>query len=227
MLSAHADADEIMAWLRISARRPSMTFITHGEPAAADALRHRIEEELGWACTVPEYRDTVELDMSFETRHVAESAARRNPLNARRLGIDTQQEAVVFMREDCHVCRAEGFRRACARAARPTAGCTIIATLYQVTSDLAVRPQRGGAFGSGLAPARARTRAAMSRSAIPAARFAEHACAARSTASALDAASLTHDHQATSPPGAIPTSSSPPSSPPARPPARPRRDDRR
>jgi metallo-beta-lactamase family protein len=61
MLSAHADADEIMAWLRNFERPPKRTFVTHGEPAAADALRHRIVEELGWACTVPEYRDKAEL----------------------------------------------------------------------------------------------------------------------------------------------------------------------
>jgi metallo-beta-lactamase family protein len=61
MLSAHADADEIMAWLRNFRKPPKRTFITHGEPDAADALRHRIGEELGWSCTVPEYRDTVEL----------------------------------------------------------------------------------------------------------------------------------------------------------------------
>jgi metallo-beta-lactamase family protein len=33
-----------------------MTFITHGEPAAADALRRRIDEQLRWPCTVPEHR---------------------------------------------------------------------------------------------------------------------------------------------------------------------------
>ena len=32
----------------ISSSRPSMTFVVHGEPEAADALRHRIAEELGW-----------------------------------------------------------------------------------------------------------------------------------------------------------------------------------
>ncbi len=61
MLSAHADADEIMAWLGDLREPPRMTFITHGEPEAADALRHRIEEELGWPCTVPDYRDETEL----------------------------------------------------------------------------------------------------------------------------------------------------------------------
>lgn len=61
MLSAHADADEIMGWLRHVERPPRMTFLTHGEPAAADALRDRIEEELGWSCSVPAYRDEAEL----------------------------------------------------------------------------------------------------------------------------------------------------------------------
>lgn len=60
-LSAHADADEIMAWLRTFPAPPRKTFITHGEPAAADALRHRIEEELGWTCRVPEYREVARL----------------------------------------------------------------------------------------------------------------------------------------------------------------------
>lgn len=61
MLSAHADTDEIMQWLRHFERLPKVTFVTHGEPDASDALRHRIEEELGWACTVPEYKDDVVL----------------------------------------------------------------------------------------------------------------------------------------------------------------------
>jgi metallo-beta-lactamase family protein len=61
-LSAHADADEIMAWLRGFHAPPRRTFITHGEPAAADALRNRIEEELRWPCVVPDYLERVELD---------------------------------------------------------------------------------------------------------------------------------------------------------------------
>jgi metallo-beta-lactamase family protein len=61
MLSAHADADEIMTWLGGFERPPQETFVVHGEPAASDALRHRIEEELGWNCRVPEHGETVEL----------------------------------------------------------------------------------------------------------------------------------------------------------------------
>ena len=61
MLSAHADADEIMAWLGQIKQPPRRTFIVHGEPEASDGLRHRIEEELGWPCSVPEYREEAEL----------------------------------------------------------------------------------------------------------------------------------------------------------------------
>lgn len=60
-LSAHADYTEIMDWLGHFDSPPGKTFITHGEPAAADALRHRIEEKLGWRCRVPEYPERVSL----------------------------------------------------------------------------------------------------------------------------------------------------------------------
>jgi len=61
MLSAHADADEIMAWLGGFRRPPVRTFVTHGEPAAADALRRRIAEDLGWDVHVPEQGETADL----------------------------------------------------------------------------------------------------------------------------------------------------------------------
>jgi metallo-beta-lactamase family protein len=61
-LSAHADAGEIMGWLRGAAAAPKRTFITHGEPAAADALRQRIERELHWDCYMPTYQEEVALD---------------------------------------------------------------------------------------------------------------------------------------------------------------------
>jgi metallo-beta-lactamase family protein len=61
MLSAHADSNEILSWLRQFKAPPKRTFITHGELSASDALRHRIEEELHWDCTVPDYRDEADL----------------------------------------------------------------------------------------------------------------------------------------------------------------------
>ncbi len=62
MLSAHADADGIMAWLKGFSRSPSRCFVCHGEPAAADALRRRIADELHWPVSAPEHRDVVSLD---------------------------------------------------------------------------------------------------------------------------------------------------------------------
>ena len=54
MLSAHADAGEILRWLSGFKRPPKKTFIVHGEPHAADALRLRIKDKLGWPCEVSE-----------------------------------------------------------------------------------------------------------------------------------------------------------------------------
>ncbi|MCL5801494.1 MAG: MBL fold metallo-hydrolase [Gammaproteobacteria bacterium] len=60
-LSAHADYEEIIDWLKHFHAPPRQTFITHGEPAAADALRHRIEERLRWNVRVPDYLEKVTL----------------------------------------------------------------------------------------------------------------------------------------------------------------------
>ena len=60
MLSAHADADEIMRWLGGFKAAPRMTFVIPGE-ASASGARHRIEEELRWPCMVPDHGQRVEL----------------------------------------------------------------------------------------------------------------------------------------------------------------------
>jgi thymidine phosphorylase len=67
------------------------------------------------------------------------SAMRNDPpehrLRARRLGVDTQYEAVVFMHRDCAVCRSEGFtahNRVLLRAGHRE----VIATLYHLTGTL-------------------------------------------------------------------------------------------
>jgi metallo-beta-lactamase family protein len=54
-LSAHADYSEIIDWLRASDVKPHRTFVTHGEPAAADAMRRRLKDELGWEAVVPDH----------------------------------------------------------------------------------------------------------------------------------------------------------------------------
>ena len=60
-MSAHADAGEIMQWLRGFTRAPRMTYLVHGEPPSQDALKARIESELGWQVRIPEYLEQVSL----------------------------------------------------------------------------------------------------------------------------------------------------------------------
>jgi len=61
-LSAHADYNEILTWLSTLSTPPKKTFITHGEPVAADMMRRHIEERLHWEVTVPEYLEQVSLN---------------------------------------------------------------------------------------------------------------------------------------------------------------------
>ncbi|WP_445154473.1 MBL fold metallo-hydrolase [Arthrobacter sp. Hor0625] len=60
-LSAHADCDGLLAWMRAAPQEPRMTYITHGEPDAADALRVRIKRELGWRARVPEHLERIDI----------------------------------------------------------------------------------------------------------------------------------------------------------------------
>lgn len=61
-LSAHADSMELLAWLKHLKQPPLRTFITHGEPPAADGLRQKLERELGWRCEVPEHLSCYRVD---------------------------------------------------------------------------------------------------------------------------------------------------------------------
>jgi metallo-beta-lactamase family protein len=60
-MSAHADAGEIMRWLKGFSSKPQRTFIVHGEPHAQDALAARMQAELGWTTHAPEHRESVQL----------------------------------------------------------------------------------------------------------------------------------------------------------------------
>ncbi len=50
--SAHADGDELLAWLRSAEGEPEMTYVVHGEPEAAGVLAGRVGEALGWGVAV-------------------------------------------------------------------------------------------------------------------------------------------------------------------------------
>ncbi|MBX7229448.1 MAG: MBL fold metallo-hydrolase [Burkholderiaceae bacterium] len=59
--SGHADANGLMSWLREFKTPPKHTFVVHGEAAAADTLRLRIKDELGWSVSVPEQGSTEQI----------------------------------------------------------------------------------------------------------------------------------------------------------------------
>jgi metallo-beta-lactamase family protein len=60
-LSAHADQQELLAWLGTAPSVPRQTFVTHGEAVAADTLRLHIKDRLGWPVMAPEPMETVTL----------------------------------------------------------------------------------------------------------------------------------------------------------------------
>ncbi len=60
-MSAHADAEEILRWLRTAPSAPEVTYLVHGEPDAQTAMRARIDGGLGWTLHVPDYHEQVTL----------------------------------------------------------------------------------------------------------------------------------------------------------------------
>ncbi|MFN5446528.1 MAG: MBL fold metallo-hydrolase RNA specificity domain-containing protein, partial [bacterium] len=60
-MSAHADAEQLITWMQTLKKIPKHVFVTHGEPASADALRLRISRELGWDVSVPLLGQRVEI----------------------------------------------------------------------------------------------------------------------------------------------------------------------
>ena len=53
--SAHADGNQLLSWLHKMPGAPSQVYVVHGERAASDMLRERIEHEIKWRAVVPEH----------------------------------------------------------------------------------------------------------------------------------------------------------------------------
>jgi metallo-beta-lactamase family protein len=60
-MSAHADSNEILRWLRGFKAPPALTCLVHGEPASMDALKARIERELRWSVRAPQSHEKIAL----------------------------------------------------------------------------------------------------------------------------------------------------------------------
>ena len=60
-MSAHADSQEIMRWLRGFKAPPKRTFLVHGEPEGMTALKQTITSGLQWNVDMPQWKEKVEL----------------------------------------------------------------------------------------------------------------------------------------------------------------------
>lgn len=58
--SAHADADELIAWFS-TVSPPRTAYVVHGEPDSAETFAERLDDELGWNAVVPRYLERVVL----------------------------------------------------------------------------------------------------------------------------------------------------------------------
>jgi len=59
--SAHAGKSELLRWLAALPAPPKQTYLTHGEPAAAQSLQQAIQDKFHWKAAVAKYLDTVDL----------------------------------------------------------------------------------------------------------------------------------------------------------------------
>jgi metallo-beta-lactamase family protein len=62
ILSAHADQDGLLGWVRACEGEPRAVYLTHGNPRSSDTLRRLLQERMAAPVSTPEYRDTVRLD---------------------------------------------------------------------------------------------------------------------------------------------------------------------
>lgn len=62
-MSSHADAGEIVRWLRTFPKAPKVAYLVHGEVVAQEALKLRIMTELGWRVEVPVHGQKVDVPL--------------------------------------------------------------------------------------------------------------------------------------------------------------------
>lgn len=65
-LSAHADQDDMLRWIRSGASLPRAVFVNHGEPNGAQGLARRLKSELGLHPYVAGQGQEYELDWLFD-----------------------------------------------------------------------------------------------------------------------------------------------------------------
>src|SRR5205085_3179064 len=59
--SDHADTPELLQWLKTFPKPPSVTYLVHGEPAAAEQLQQAIASGLGWHVEIAQWLEKVNI----------------------------------------------------------------------------------------------------------------------------------------------------------------------
>jgi metallo-beta-lactamase family protein len=60
--SDHADTPELLQWLHTFKNKPAVTYLVHGEPAAASQLQEAMTKDLGWNVQVAQWLEKVEVE---------------------------------------------------------------------------------------------------------------------------------------------------------------------
>jgi metallo-beta-lactamase family protein len=67
-LSAHADQEELLAWLKSASKQPKKVFLSHGEPLASETLRKKIQEQLGLYAHPVSDMEEIDLELVLKVR---------------------------------------------------------------------------------------------------------------------------------------------------------------
>ncbi|MFD1016173.1 MBL fold metallo-hydrolase RNA specificity domain-containing protein [Winogradskyella rapida] len=60
-LSAHADQDDLLQWVKGIKNIPEEVFLIHGEPTALDALRVKLKAEYNWKVSIPKLEESLRI----------------------------------------------------------------------------------------------------------------------------------------------------------------------
>lgn len=60
-LSAHADRDELIGWLRTAPETPRQFLVTHGECSVSQSFARHVSSQLGWQASVPKDGEVIEI----------------------------------------------------------------------------------------------------------------------------------------------------------------------
>jgi len=77
-LSAHADKEEMLSWLKFYQKTNPTVFIVHGDPEASEALSASVTEELGLANRIPQLHESAEITFTHDGLDIS---SRHAPVN--------------------------------------------------------------------------------------------------------------------------------------------------